>query len=1690
QASTNAIYQSSNMVDWQVVVEPDPEAEYPIFYGFNGVYYSTQLNEFLITRNSWFSKVKLTNSIEWIDSAEGQGCSGTPIYFNQRYYCDGQESQEGRFFQETAQSQFYNKDTLKLSTDFIVNDEYILAVGSYGSKKIELGIENSDTYIPSDDLGLTKIIPITSYQRNYAKIKIIEDEVLALGRAGELWKFDPNSHKLIEYKRASGDGRYVDFAFGNDVWVFVGAENSWWRPFRKYFSSPSVIQSGNDLNELSYYYIGDDAPFEVSFGNNFFVTITKNKIFTSNNGQQWTEAFESSGHRFIELTFGKGLFIVTGENNTYLTSSDGVSWHNQKIGLIDTENRITGLEYDAESGTFYGTYNGNWAESSNGIDWTFFDKETGNDSGSGGCGETSFNAVVGGVAYCYEFNGVIRSAEDKNFIYNDREQIIGRSTNVSRELNDGFVVDGRIFQYSLLAIKEIKLGDLVELPITQADSGFYFDRYWRFDNFDVPYQQGTLEYSFDRLTWTPVLAEDTQYGGTRVLNGINAISFGGNSVAAVQIILDANGQLHNRVWQAIDGNNWQLKGDIPFANKGGEVEQETIIQIEYLQSNHEFAFISDMGHLYKTSNFENWTENSFALNGSYQYVNGQHIRLGSGVVSSDASTWEYNPSIKDKKKVVWGNSSYVGLTNNNTLQYSTHVKIDNEMEWHSPTINHSAVSGDIQFQQFVFNPLLKDYVAISTEGKAYLKKFESANWQPIIVENVTFNGVAFYNDSYYFSTENRDVYSSANLQEWSVKNIGENNIVSIVGNDSGLAVLTTSNVLFSVNGSSWESYGLAEEVQHNFKQGMFVAQETFVEGAIFTTKGTFHFIDENNAVCSYLIDENSNSLMLIKCTSFIESLSGFYYDAKGLYIRGTDGKQYRYTNSIGEYYNVRWWYNSEEHFLNDITYGAGKFVGATNSGIAMISSDAINWFRLLIPTNSNILSVSFDGHYFWLAGSSGELLYSSDGEFWQNEVTGLTGDISKVLTDDTHIVANTKSEIWQKNLVGDGGNVFETGESETVIDTVLYEGRIYFILGKQADRKICTLNEQFEKVCKQELTSQLSDLFIQNEVLYGYSARLGNLSISKDFNITPVNPSLAPHFSLPYIVDGAKTINNKYAYQFDDGVWLTSNFVRWEFWEGIKGIAHNGSEYLAIMDTGISSSTDGQNWINQAYEFQGEYSDITPPSILKLENIDCNSLHCVITGKGGILGVYQDGIWKIQQIGSISSAITYKQDQYFLYSGGLLDWQLGQELIPPLAIDSDQDSIPDVIDLDDDNDGYADFDELAAETDPLDPASLPSDTDGDFISNATDLDDDNDGILDTADAYQLVSIGDLLDTDNDGTPNACDENCVALGMLADTDDDNDGVLDVDDAFPLDHTRAFRVRNDVDGDGKSDLLWRSSARGWNFLWAMDGTQTKLARPINVVQDDGWLMAGQGDYDGDGKSDILWRNTITGLNFIYLMDGLNIKARQVLNYVDAPQWELAGSGDLNGDGKGDLLWHDIVRGRTHFYMMDGLRIGTNQPSVTVTDLNEKIVATGDVNGDGTDDVIWRNQRTGGNSIWIMKNGQITGMYVLNRVSADWTIAGAGDLDGDGTDDIVLRNQADGRNWAFMMEKGQIKTSQLINTVGSLDWQIADMGDYDGDGKVDFLWRNESAARNIIHLMDGLTIKDKGVLRPTDNTWQLAK
>jgi hypothetical protein len=85
--------------------------------------------------------------------------------------------------------------------------------------------------------------------------------------------------------------------------------------------------------------------------------------------------------------------------------------------------------------------------------------------------------------------------------------------------------------------------------------------------------------------------------------------------------------------------------------------------------------------------------------------------------------------------------------------------------------------------------------------------------------------------------------------------------------------------------------------------------------------------------------------------------------------------------------------------------------------------------------------------------------------------------------------------------------------------------------------------------------------------------------------------------------------------------------------------------------------------------------------------------------------------------------------------------------------------------------------------------------------------------------------------------------------------------------------------DFDGDGKADIAWRNSSTGENYLYPMDGTAIKPSEGyLRTVADQSWQIAAVGDYDGDGKSDLFWRNSSTGENYLYPMDGTTIKSSE--------------------------------------------------------------------------------------------------------------------------------------------------------------------------------------------------------------------
>ena len=122
--------------------------------------------------------------------------------------------------------------------------------------------------------------------------------------------------------------------------------------------------------------------------------------------------------------------------------------------------------------------------------------------------------------------------------------------------------------------------------------------------------------------------------------------------------------------------------------------------------------------------------------------------------------------------------------------------------------------------------------------------------------------------------------------------------------------------------------------------------------------------------------------------------------------------------------------------------------------------------------------------------------------------------------------------------------------------------------------------------------------------------------------------------------------------------------------------------------------------------------------------------------------------------------------------------------------DWDEDGIPDVDDVDDDNDGIFDFLE--------DIGGEKVDTDGDGIPNSKDLDSDNDGCPDTQEAgYD--------DPDNDGL----------LG-LSPTDENESGMVVVDGVAYITNISAL----DFDDNGVADFLEVGSAAVPNTFPAND------------------------------------------------------------------------------------------------------------------------------------------------------------------------------------------------------------------------------------------------------------------------------
>jgi hypothetical protein len=282
------------------------------------------------------------------------------------------------------------------------------------------------------------------------------------------------------------------------------------------------------------------------------------------------------------------------------------------------------------------------------------------------------------------------------------------------------------------------------------------------------------------------------------------------------------------------------------------------------------------------------------------------------------------------------------------------------------------------------------------------------------------------------------------------------------------------------------------------------------------------------------------------------------------------------------------------------------------------------------------------------------------------------------------------------------------------------------------------------------------------------------------------------------------------------------------------------------------------------------------------------------------------------------------------------------------------------------------------------------------------------------------------------------------------------VMDV-----LGYTLAPTTRNDFNGDGVSDILWRDT-NGSIGLWGSKGGggfSGFSGQGLGSLSSS-WTAAQTGDFAGNGKSDILWRNSNGDVGLWLSNAGTGFSGHDL--GVVGNDWSIQGVGDFASNGKADILWRD-TNGDVGIWMANG---GPGFTGFTGQDLgivssNWTIQQVGDFTGDGKADILWRNSTNGDVEVWLANSGAgFTGFtgHDLGVVSSGSTIQQVGDFNGDGKADILWRNtNGDVGLWLSNAGAGFTGfTGQDLGVVGG-SWSIQNVGDYNGDGKADILWRN---------------------------------
>jgi hypothetical protein len=270
-------------------------------------------------------------------------------------------------------------------------------------------------------------------------------------------------------------------------------------------------------------------------------------------------------------------------------------------------------------------------------------------------------------------------------------------------------------------------------------------------------------------------------------------------------------------------------------------------------------------------------------------------------------------------------------------------------------------------------------------------------------------------------------------------------------------------------------------------------------------------------------------------------------------------------------------------------------------------------------------------------------------------------------------------------------------------------------------------------------------------------------------------------------------------------------------------------------------------------------------------------------------------------------------------------------------------------------------------------------------------------------------------------------------------------------------------NDFNGDGNSDILWRSALDNSVWISEMNGTAQTIVNWGTVPSS--WQIYGIADFNGDRTSDVLWRDIDTGdISVWFVSNG------QVVGNSDA---QLSGAyvieavGDLDGDGIAELIASFTLVGSKYYY---AIKLNNNGTIASVAFLGGptgpqwKLLGTGNLTGGNHDaDLVWQYRGSSSDpwnnvvSVWIMNGTTMVSTPAFNVGTPTGTVAvmGIGDFEHAGRADLLINK--DGTLRIFSLDDLTNNTGgTFLNTLPWTGYELLGVADYNHDGTDDLLWR----------------------------------